>query len=250
MGRLFWRFASDSGTASSSGAESGYPVTNVQTATLSSEWRSDGTDTTDTITIDLGSAQSISACAVLKHNFEDDFVQDLTLRYASDSGFSSDVGTETLTFENLTDVYHYFTAVSRRYWRLEIDKGSVVDYTSVGRFVLGDHTNLTYTLRRGGSYGIYDSTSSRVITEGGQIYGDIGVSVNTISGVLIASESERTEIEALKDTYQTVTPFIFSADWENYPTTRSIYGIFDSMSVPVKVAPSYWEYNLDIRQQR
>lgn len=247
--RVFWRFASDSGTMTANSTATGFPATNLQRNTLqpSKSWASDGSQATDTVTVDLGSVQTVSAFAWLAHDIDSADV--LTLRYASDSGFSADVGTETPTWYE-DSLIHYFTGVNRRYWRFEIDKDTPANTTTAARFLLGDHTNLTRTIAIRYGEGASDNTSKIIVTEGAQTYADIGVNRDGLTGNLIVDETEKVEIEDLRKTFQNAVPFVASVDWTNAPIEKSHYGRFNSIGMPVHTGAVHWTYRWNQIEQK
>lgn len=245
--RIFWRFASDAGTITANSTASGFPARNVQRSALSLKHKSDGSQATDMWTVDLGSALDVSALFVGGHDFSSG--DTLTFRYASDSGFTADTGTVSVTYR-ADNLYQFFTAISRRYWRLENLKDVAAETRQIGRLALGDHTELGLSLRLGYGVGAAQDTSKIVVTEGGQAYADIGVALRALRGDLIVAPAEKAELEALRVAYQTAVPFVLAADYETYPVTKSLYGRLQSLPVPVDVAADLWRYSWDMIEQK
>lgn len=245
--RLFWRFDSDLGTITANSTTAGFPIRNVQRGTLSSKHKSDGSQATDTRTIDLGAALPISAFFLGGHDYQSG--DTLTLRYASDSGFTADVGTISPTYRAGT-LIEFFTPVTRRYWREENLKDVAAETRSAGRLLLGDHTEMSYALRLGYGSGIRSDTSKRIRTEGGQQYTDIRVSLKGQRGSLIVTEAEKVELEALRETYGTAFPFVSALDWENDPLAKTLYGFFASLGEPVDTGVDHWTYSWDMVEQK
>lgn len=245
--RVFWRFTSDAGAITANSTQSGYPVANLQRPALSLKHQTDGSNATDMWTVDLGAAYDISALFVGGNDFSAGDI--LTFRYASDSGFTADTGTVSVT-NRTPDMFEFFTAVNRRYWRLENLKDVAAETRSIGRLVLGDHTNLGLSLRRGYNAGADRDTSRVIVTEGGQSYGDIGVALRALSGALVVDTTEKVEIEALRAAYQTAYPFVVAADWVSYPATKSLYGRLTALGAPQDVAADLWEYRWAMLEQK
>lgn len=253
--RLFWRFNSDGGTFSASSTAEGYDVDNLQRDTLDKKWKSDGfgSDFQEIITVDLGSAQSITAFALLAHDLTAN--DSIVLRYASDAGFTADVGTVPVTFREDT-LIEYFTAVSRRYWRLEIDligsSGSTTDTRQAGRLLLGDHYQTERNISLGwmGPNYTQDTTKS-VRTAGGQKYADIGVAIKAFQGQFVAlSETDLDEFEELKSTMLTGMAFIISQNWEDFPLKRTLYGTMLGMGSPINIAADKWTISFSMSEQK
>ena len=128
--RLFWRFASDAGTVTvTSTAGALYAGKNLQRDALSKKWQSAAVLATETVTFDLGSALPISAFALWDHDIL--ATDTITLTYASDSGFTTDTGSVTLTWREAY-LLEFFTEVTRRYWKLSITKTVAATSKSAG----------------------------------------------------------------------------------------------------------------------
>ncbi len=118
---------------------------------------------------------------LLAHNLEAD--DTITLRYASDAGFTADVGTVPVTFRAGT-LIEFFASVTRQYWRLEIDlasSGLTTEQREAGRLLLGDHYQMERNVALGwsGPQIVQDTTRS-ARTEGGQRYSDLGVGLRSL----------------------------------------------------------------------
>ena len=245
---IFWRFASDAGTITTSSATSEAPITNLQDNILANIWQSDGTDLADVITVDMGSAVEVGAFAFLDHDIIASDV--LLLEFASDSGFTTDTGTVSVTF-NANTLLEYFTPVTRQYWRLTITK-LATPARQAGRLLLGEFFALAHSTREpGASWGLSKSTGSKVTTDGGQIYGNLGAQLLMMSGTIGAlTDLEYDEIEALKEAYGEVVPFIFSAAPVNDLYGRSIYGVFSKLPQFQSYKPDLWTLNLSMQEQK
>jgi hypothetical protein len=250
--RIFWRFASDSGTVTATSTADGYSVDELQRSTLAPVWKSEGSTSAvdQVITIDLGSAQAITAFALLGHNLQDTATTaSVTLTYASDSGFTT--GTGTISGTSVTDDnwYEYFASISRQYWRVTIPKAAAANQIEAGRVVLGSHYTPSYALRPGFSIGAGSSTARTLQVNAGQRYSSLGVTPRVMAGTMPGlSDTDYDEITLLQQTYQNATPFIVSLNWETDPTRRSIYGTLSSVRPLANVAVDKWEWNLSIRE--
>lgn len=243
--RLFWRYDSDSGTFTASSVASGYDVDNLKLGTLDKKWMSD-TDTSHTVTVDLGSAQSITAFVALDHDF---LVGDtIVLRYASNSGFSAGVGTINPTWYDGTLV-EFFSAVSRRYWRLEVDGASGT--RQLGRLLLGTHYEMERNIRVGYRVGPGQDTGKTVRTQGGQLYGDIGVRLKVLTGEFTAhQDADEEEISELQDTNGMSVPLFVAMDWESEPLKKSLYGTMMQIGPPINIAGDKWSFPLSMVEQK
>lgn len=252
--RLFWRFDSDDGTFSASSTAEGYGVDNLKLDTLDSKWKSDefGSDLQEQVTVNLGSAQSITAFFLGNHNLEAD--DTIVLRFASDAGFTADVGTVAVTFRVGT-LIEYFTAVSRQYWRLEITLASGASDTEqreAGRLLLGDHYQVARNVALGWSGPqLGEDTTRSARTEGGQKYADIGVGLKVLRAQFVAlGETDLDELEALKGTMLTGQSFVISQNWEDFPLKRTLYGSLRSMGPPTNEAADKWTIPFNMVEQK
>lgn len=101
-----------------------------------------------TLTVDLGSAQSVSAIALLNHNLATGACT-VTVTYADDSGFTVGTGTAKAASTVPTsapsdkDLALQFPAVSKRYWRLTFAHTGTKTVTIGEVLVLGTVTTLS-----------------------------------------------------------------------------------------------------------
>lgn len=228
--RLFWRFRSDSGDFSDPSVSANYPVDNLKIDSLDSRWRSaPDSGGLVQVTIDLGTPQAISAFAFLAHNL---LAGDTALlRYADDAGFTSGVGTESITFHEDTFI-EYFTEVTKRYWRLELTvASSSITEVEAGRLVLGPHYETERNVSSGFKGPSYSKDTSRSIrTRGGQRYSDEGTRLRAFNGKFAAlDDDDFDEFEDLHRINGKGRSFIISQLWEDYPLKRTLYGAIDSI---------------------
>lgn len=251
--RLFWRFASDEGALSDPEVLANYPVSNLQIDSLDKRWKSAPDSGGEIqVTIDLGSAQAISAFSLLNHSMVAG--DTAVLRYADDAGFSVNVGTVAVTF-HLDTFIEYFTEVTKRYWRLELaiaDSG--ITEIEAGRLVLGPHYQLERNVAPGWSGPATSKDTSRnVRTRGGQRYSDEGERLKTFRGQFTAlRNADLVELESLRQVNGTGNSFIISQLWEDYPVARTLYGSLDSMGSSTNAAGTAdtWGLALQMTEQK
>jgi hypothetical protein len=245
---LFWRFASDAGTITASSEGAQFTAAKLQDNILSNKWISDGTDNNDILTVDLGAAETVSAFGFLNHNIE--AADTLTLEYASDSGFTTDTGTVTVTY-NASTIIEYFTPVARRYWRFTIAKGGIGS-REAGRLLLGEYYALARSMQDPGySFGLAQTTGDKVTTDGGQIYANIGTATQMMQGVIQGlNDDEYDEIEALKNAYGEAVPFIFTAAPTSRKYRSTIYGVFSRLPRWSEYSPGIHNTQFSIMEQK
>lgn len=106
-------------------------------------YRSSSLGSPNTITVDLGTAGSVSALVLIDHNLTASAT--ITLKgNSSDSGWGTPEFSNAVTY-NADKILHYLSvATSKRYWRLEISDGSNPDsYIEIGTLFLGPYLQLT-----------------------------------------------------------------------------------------------------------
>jgi hypothetical protein len=135
--RLIGSYLSDLATATASSTAAGYDVKNAVILDRSSVWKAGGTSSV-TLTLDLGSAVSVSAACIANHNGSGWTTP--KLRRSSDNVTYTDVAALT-SITTGEDYYTTFGAISYRYWRIEIASASAAP--QVGIFYLGTATTLT-----------------------------------------------------------------------------------------------------------
>lgn len=110
-------------TISSSSELSTLPWTNVKNQVISKKGRTDSA-TTLILTFDFGVAVNVSHAILTAHNLT--AAAGVTIEGASDSGFSTDLFSESVAVVVDHPMISDFTAISRRFWRWNIeDPGNV-----------------------------------------------------------------------------------------------------------------------------
>lgn len=251
--RIFWRDASVGGTVTSeNGTADGFSVLDLQRSNLDPVWKSKAVETSERINIDLGSAQTIEGFALLNHDLATTAdTANVTITYASDSGFTTGLG--SIGALNVTDTnwYQYFAAISRQFWRITIPKlGADTDLQpSAGRLMLGPVFTPSHGVRPGYLLGPGSATSRIVETTSGGKYGSLGVTPRVLSGTMPGlSDADFDEINLLQSINQNVVPFIVSLNWESAPVRETIYGAFTRVRPMTNVAVVKREFTLSIKE--
>ncbi|GAG21017.1 unnamed protein product, partial [marine sediment metagenome] len=191
----------------------------------------------------------VSAFAWLDHDVLE--VDTIDLEYADDVTYLTNQGTISITWRE-NNLLEFFTPLSRRYWRFIINKGASAVYRSAGRFVLGTYFELAHSAREPGFVVTPALTTSKSVrTEGGQLYGDIGVVLERMAGSIPAiTDDEKADLVALINANSTVIPFIAAFDFDLYPAEKTIYGAFDRIPSMVSAPSHYrWEMQFSITEQ-
>ncbi len=124
----------------SSSADANFPVTNLQGDYVWKPFRFNAAGTNDSITVDLGSAQSVGFSSIHYHNV-DSGVTALQLRRSTDNFASSNILVGTFTVAE-PSMYLNFASVSTGYWGLSF-VGTNANPIIVGKWVLGVESSLT-----------------------------------------------------------------------------------------------------------
>jgi hypothetical protein len=251
MGMIpFWRFTSDSDIITpQETAGPGFGGNNVKNPIASKVWKSGTSFVNKVISGNHGSAVSVSAFALWNHDI--DTANDIvTFKLADDALMSVGVVNVPLTLRDLF-LFETFTPVVKQYWQLIITVTSASLQRSIGRLAVGSHRELETSLRTpGDSFGVGNSTQRSIRTEGGQLHGDVGASLDVLRGRISGlGRDDRDELEDLKKSYQGVMPFFCFADWNNNKDL-SLYGTLNNLSPATSVAPDQYAFYWTMTEQK
>ena len=108
-------------------------------------YRSSSLEAPNTVTIDLGGAETVQALVIYDHNFTSGAV--ITLEGDDAATFDSDVGNPQYTAPVAwcdDKIIHYLSVETRQYWRLKVsDLGNPADYLEIGEIYLGGYLELS-----------------------------------------------------------------------------------------------------------
>jgi hypothetical protein len=137
--RLIGSYKSDLASASATSTAAGYDVDNVVVLDRNSIWVAGGTGAIN-LTLDLGSAKSVSAVGIANHNGH--LWTGGVLRASTDNfAASNDLIATFSGMADGSDYYHAFNSASYQYWRIATT--SSTSAMQVGIFYLGLSTVLT-----------------------------------------------------------------------------------------------------------
>lgn len=141
--------AAESGSVVASSANTNFPAANVVTTNYSNVWRSTAAGASaETLTVDLGSAQTVDAVGLGNVNFQSTATVTVAGN-ATDSWGGPTFGPETIVATGLDGVrrnlYHPLSSSqSFRYWRISItDNGNPDGFLEVGRWFQGVKVTVT-----------------------------------------------------------------------------------------------------------
>lgn len=115
-----------------------YPASNVQDQRLTTVFRSTAV-TSQTVTINLGSARSVDTIAILAHNI----TSSATITVAANTSDSWPGATSQTVTWNAGTMLKFFTAASYQYWQFQISDATNTDgYLQIGRLYLGNYIDI------------------------------------------------------------------------------------------------------------
>jgi hypothetical protein len=219
--RLYYQNLVSIATITASTANAEYPASNVVHIHPSKVWKTTGTQATETLTFDLGTAQNITAFIAYGTNF-DGTETGIALSGSSSNSFltSTSYG---LTLSGTT-LSATLTA-SYRYWRLTFTKANATDIRSIGNIYLGTYVDATDP-----SYSNTKITANKRSVSGrsigGQYYGTYRKPYKTwaipFDSII---ETDAAKYRALSDTVADCYPFYFQLSPTVTGFTNICYGV-------------------------
>jgi hypothetical protein len=192
---------------------------NVATEHPSKIWRTGTSTATESVTIDLGSAQAATAAIIYAHTLTagDSTIQ---LRGSTDNFAASNVLVGTFTWVS-GPIVVTFGSASFRYWRVIFTKSAAGVSRDIGRLFVGNYVTLTGLPDFDGFECDVTDMSQSERSEGGQIYTARRTQYRqfklNMSGL---SQSQAASLKLFSETVGTFTPFFMIAD-ESAPADES-----------------------------
>jgi len=116
-----------------------YGKENLIDSVHSTHWRSTGVSS-ESLLIDLGSAQSVDAIVLGNHNLYDELTT-LELQYGTTDA-CADGTIDLLSALTETDFIKFFDSVNKRYWKLVIEGATDITYYAIAELWLGAYVEL------------------------------------------------------------------------------------------------------------
>ena len=136
-----------------------HPATDTQIDTREMYYKASSKSSPCEVEMDLLTAQAMDFVAILSHNFESSGV---TIKFegADNSAFTTNLVTKTLT-HNATDIFEFFTTMTKRYVRVTLTKGSdFTDYPQFAVVVCGAYSELNRRFMPNRKEGVKDYAES------------------------------------------------------------------------------------------
>lgn len=208
-----------SAIADTSHASTDLTGANVAQEHPSKVWRTGTSTATESVTIDLGSAQPVTAAIIFAHTIlnTDSAIQ---VRGSNDNFGASNVLFGTFSWSSGPMVVT-FGSGSARWWRIIFTKASAGVSRDIGRIFIGNYVTLTGLPDFDGFECDVTDMSQSERSEGGQIYTARRTQYRqfklNMSGL---SQSQASALKLFSETVGTFTPFFMIAD-ESAPSDES-----------------------------
>lgn len=236
----------DTATLTESTQNTYFPVENIQDYDKDKAWKTLGTQATESIVFDLGSAQTVNSVIVYNHNFTGTET-DIKIQGNDADSWATPAVDETLTYV-ATTFGKSFTGGAYRYWRLVFTKANASDIRSIGRVFLGasvsvdppDHAGIGWTIKN-------NADVSRSI--GGKVFASDRNTENDFS--IPFTNLPETSMTLIRTVYTDVgsnTPLWFQID-VNSPLADYRYAYFSDRPLEPRIggygSEYYWNVTLD-----
>jgi hypothetical protein len=204
-----------------------FPAINMQEQRLSKVYRSTAI-TSQTVIIDLGSAQGITTAAILGHNLSTSAT--ITLDANTTNSWGSPATSKTLIW-NADAILLFFNSVSYRWWKFTInDTANSNGYLSIGRLWLGTYITISPSSLE--DFNVIKKRSDNVIHgRGRQKFASIGVDWRRFELTFPRTDYAMIQqLEAMFDAVGKHTSIIFCNfdDLRTYPLVDPCYCSIDS----------------------
>jgi hypothetical protein len=165
--RFYYNNLADIATVTASTANSSYPASNVQVHLITKLYKTLGTQATEALVFDMGSAVPVTACILYATNF-DGTETNCKIQGNSADSWTSPAFSEDLTADGTT-LSATFASQTYRYWRVVFTKANATDIRSIGRVFIGTYVD-TQEPDWGGFKRTIDETTIIGQSLGGQEY--------------------------------------------------------------------------------
>ena len=217
----------DAGTIAGSSEVTGLEDDNAVHDFVGKPWRTTG-DTSETWTIDLGGATSITCVGIFNHNFTS--AATVKLQANATDSWGSPSYDQTLTIATDADSVVlprlvFFLSESYRWWRLDIaDAANPDGYIQIGRIAGGAYWEPTRTINDGFSLG-NDDPSMGTRQPGTSWYSRQRAKYRTATvGFDLYDRTQHDKFQAVFSKVGHTKPVILALDPTNYPSADSLYG--------------------------
>jgi hypothetical protein len=204
-----------------------FPLINVQDQRLSMRFHTFASVTAQTVTVDFGTAMSISTAAVMAHNF----TSSCTVTISANTTDSWPGATSKTITYNAGMMLNFFAPVSYQYWQFSLDDQTNTDgFLSMGRLWLGDYITIDPSSEV--DFTVIKKRSDRVIHgRGQQKFASIGIGWKEIK--LSFPDTNYTMINAIDTMFDIVgkhSAFIFC----NFDDLRSVSNLIEPCYVTIE----------------
>lgn len=224
----------------------GYPIANVQDPRLTKVWTSDAT-TTQTVIVDLGSAQAISVLAIVGHNIA-------STATCVANGNATDVWTAPSVTQSITwnsgIMLAFISPQTYQYWRFSFT--GLTQAVSIGRLWLGGYSDIDPSSTQ--EFSVELKTDDTVVYgRRRQKYASPGATWRKIN--LRFPPNSVTSLSVIENIYRTVgkhQSFIFCNfnDLRTYPLVDPLYGSFGEDLAFTHQRNQRYDFSLSIEEDK
>lgn len=192
-------------------AQAAFPAQNVGHPHKTRVWRTTGSNASEYLTLDLGSAKSVTAFLVFAHTFLNTDTL-LKIQANSSDSWSAPPFAQNLTW-SAAAIVTTFASQSYRWWRFSFTKAAASDIREVGRLFLGTYLDLTEPPDWDGLKIEQLDLSEHFRTVGGPTYSNIRSAPRRISADFSTlADASKQQVLNLSNNVGTGTPFFLTID--------------------------------------
>ena len=237
----------------STGETTDLPDDNVQHPLRTKVWRTATSVALETITFDLGTAQSVQSFVALDHTLTSGDSLIKIQGHASDSWGAPTVNV-TLAYNADTIAYYWTAAQSYRWWRFTFTKSASGETRDVGRIFLGGYYEATKNISFDGFQITPVDLSHTARSLGGQTYSDARSIYHEISANFdYVTNTQLEQFKTIAEAVGTHTPFFIDGDRTNMAYAWFYYVKFAGFSArQVKIyksASPLWSTSMEFNEE-
>lgn len=217
-----------------------HPATDTQIDTKAQFYKASSKSSPCNVPCDLGSAQEINFVAIHDHNFESSGVT-IKFQGADNSAFSSGLVTRTLSY-NATDIFAFVTALTKRYVRVRLEKGTdFTDYPQFATVICGKYFEPSRTFVKSYSKGREDFSEFEYSDSINLFAQDKPVLKKWVLPFKGLTNTDISSVLSLLEGCKTIKAFVVVFDY-NSPNSDSHLVRFTELSSPEYQHVDYWNW--------
>lgn len=246
-GNFTLRWQSGTNTANTAGTTLGFNVAANDTgaATYTSDYRRIHYPNAY-ISCNLGAAYEINYMALLNHNFSASAT--ISVIGASDSAFTTDISTTSVTYNASNIRKHLASSVTRQYWKIQVaDPTNTNSYIQLATPILTKYWQPAINIKLGYSDG-YDDISPIEMSDSLNEFGQEKPIYKDVEYPLIVSDSEKTtDVDSFLQWTGIVYGYDVCLDYDA-PNTASYFLKNRELAKPTLNEAGYWDWLIRAKQ--